>query len=120
MAIIIAVVATAFFIDNYLEKNPVKLTQNQEEQGQPKGNETAFILYNPVNNFTAKPFIQKTPVRFTLAQLHDKFLRKHHQLRIFFALKAIAHDHKPPVLSCFYILRKDYLSGAPDDDPFLP
>lgn len=117
LAIFVGLATIAFFADRYLEKNPLKIVQTSDQHPSPESG-AAYIYYNPQSNLTAKPVVLKAPTRFVQSALHDKFLQKHHQLRNFFALKADDLNHKPPVQVAFYILRREYPSGSPDD-PFL-
>ena len=120
LLILVVLAGAAYLTDMYLDENPVNIEQEQSQDNRTASADVTFVLYNPVNTITVKQDFFKTPYRFINLRLHDKFLQKHHQLRNFHVLKEEPLIQKTPlVLTCHFLIMRNYMSSLPDDEPLI-
>lgn len=108
----------ASILDIYLEKNPVRLCEMEDNSDKPEEEHgVIYLVTQGSTSLNAKTSVQKTPDRKLYQQLHDKFLQNYHQLRNYQVLKAEAKNQKIlSVSTCHFIVFRDYSCFFPDDD----
>ncbi len=117
MAVFMAVIAAAFFMDVYFENNPKELENIQAESGKQTSEPESVYLIAQSSTVTLKTSVQKSPTRKLQVQLHDKFLRKYHSIRNYEVLKAeLATQTTPLILSYHYLVFQNHFFSTPDED----
>ena len=117
MAVVLSIVAAAILLDVYFGNNPAEL-ENIQAESQEHSSETGGIyLIAQTNPTNAKTSAQKSITRKLPVQLHDKFLRKYHQVRNYQVLKAEVQSQTAPIIQSYhYLVFQNYFFSQPDED----
>ena len=118
MAMVVAVIATAVLFDVYFENNSSEL-ESIQAKSQEQSTETGGVyLIAQSNVANAKTSVQKLTTRKLTVQLHDKFLRKYHQVRNYEVLKAEVQSQTAPIIQSYhYLVFQNYFFTQPDEEP---
>jgi len=117
LAVFFAVIATTVLLDVYFENNPEEL-QNIHAESQENNEPGGVCLISQSTTTSFKTSAQKNVNRNLQVQLHDKFLRKYHQLRNYQVLKAeVEKQTTPLILSYHYLVFQNYFFTHPDKEP---
>lgn len=107
-------------VDYYFENHPGTFEAFQTSSEEPEKEQGVVYLFSQTSNITAKSPVQKLPLRKLLAQAHDKYVQKCHQLQNHQALKAENNvPRKPIYFSCHNLLFRHYYFARPDDEPLV-
>lgn len=118
MAIIMAVVAAAFVLDNYFNNNKLNELENIQAQSGEKSKEPGKVyVIAQTSPTTLKTSVSKNASRKLQVQLHDKFVRKYHSIRNYQVLKAEKATQTTPLISSYHYLVFQNYFFTPDDEP---
>lgn len=117
MAIIVAMVGAAILLDVYLENNLSEL-ENIQAESQAKSSEQGGVYIIAQNgSISIKTLSEKHSCRKLKVQLHDRFLRKYHQLRNNQVLQAEQSTQSAPIIQSYhYLVFQNFLFTQPDED----
>jgi len=117
LALFVVVVAAALVVDAYFGKNPDELEKIQAESQKQTSEPGRVYLLAQNASLTLKVSVQKSPTRNLKVQLHDKFLRKYHQLRNYQVFNAEVKAHAAPLIQSYhYLVFQNYFFTNPDED----
>ena len=120
LAVVAVLAGAAFFFDSYFENNPEKIEQLSSSQNKDDNSQGGFDYNELVSLINVNQVIQKAPFRFVQSKIHDKFLQKFHQLRIFHSIKSVSVKQKvPPDLCMHFLVFRNYNASLPDDEPLI-
>jgi hypothetical protein len=113
-----ALAGIAMLVDYYFASHPGALKEFQATNENSEKEQGVVYLYSQTNNLIVKLPVQNTPNRKLLAQAHDKFVQKCHQLRNHLAFKAENKVPRQPLYLSYrhFLTRQNYFS-LPDDEP---
>lgn len=118
LLLITAVACAAIIFDNYFEKNPGVLEEFKTENETTDSGHEPVYLFSQTVSFSVKAQVQKTSFRNLTGQIHDKFLRKCHQMRNLHALKIKnITPVKPFYTTSLYLLLNQQRFTGPDNEP---
>jgi hypothetical protein len=118
MALLVAVVSAAVLYDVYVENNSIEEGNVQSESTKHTTEKGGMYLIGQTGSTTVKTYDEKLSVRKLKVQLHDKFLRKYHQIRNYQILSAEAKTQTTPLIHSYhYLVFQNYFFIQPDEDP---
>uniref|UniRef100_UPI00321620DA hypothetical protein n=1 Tax=uncultured Draconibacterium sp. TaxID=1573823 RepID=UPI00321620DA len=118
LAVIIAIVGGAVLLDNYFENNPDGLKNISAESGRHTSEPEHIYVIGQTTTVSLKTQVLKTSDRKLQVQLHDKFLRKYHQLRNYQVLQAEEQTQTAPIIQSYhYLVFQNHFFTRPDEDP---
>lgn len=113
-----ALAGIAKLVDYYFENHPGTFEEFQVNNEEPEKEQGVVYLFSQTSNLNAKSPVQKILLRKLLAQAHDKYVQKCHQLQNHQAFKAENNvPRKPFFLSCHNLLFRQNYFARPDDEP---
>jgi len=119
LAVFAALIGVAFVLDGYFKNNPVKIAEENSQQGH-NAEQPGVYFFAQSTTINVKTTVQNTPDRKFFQQSHDKLLQKYHQLRNYQVLKTDAREEKEPLrLSHHFLVFRSYFYSFPDDVPLL-
>lgn len=118
LAFFAAMIAAAFWMDAYLEKNPAELKNIEADAGAHNADQGEFYVLAQTGTVNVKTSVQKVQTRNHQIQQHDKFLRKYHSVRNYQVLKAeVIQQTTPLITSYHYLVYQNHSLTSPDEDP---
>ena len=113
-----ALTGIAKLADYYFENHRGTFKEFQTSNEEPEKEQGVVYLFSQTSNFNAKSPVQKLPIRKLIAQAHDKYLQKCHQLRNHQAFKTENKVPRTPFyLSCHNLIFRQNYFARPDDEP---
>lgn len=117
LTLLLALISVTVLADSYFDKNPDELKKIQTESDQQNKEAEAVYVITQTAPTNLKTSEQKNYARKLQVQAHDKYLRKHHQLRNYQELKEeVAAQTTPLIASYDYLVYQAHHFTA-DDDP---
>ncbi len=115
-ALFMAVVAAALIIDVYSGNNTKEIEKTQAESQKHASEPGSIYIIAQSGSLSLKTSVHKSPTRDSNIQLHDKFLRKYHQIRNYQVLKAEVKSHAVPIIQSYhYLVFQNYFYTNPDE-----
>lgn len=117
LVVFTALTGLAVLLDNYFEKNPVKMDELASDSAQTACEHGTIYLFSQGSSTTTKTLDHRTPDQKILQQSHNKLLQKYHQLRSYQVMKKKAMIQKPAfILTCHFQLFRNYHFTFTEDD----
>lgn len=117
MALFVAIIGAAFFLDVYIENNPAELDDIQAQNEAQTKDSGGVYLIAQTGTLSVKTSVQKSSSRKLQVHSHDKFLRKYHQHRNNDVLKAEVQPQAAPIIQSYhYLVFQNYFFTQPDED----
>lgn len=120
LALFVAVIGMAAAFDIYFDKIPEELKEIKSESKDSSKDQHSIYFIGQSNSLAAKTSVQKQCNRDSQLKSHDKFMRKHHQLRNHQVLKAEVQNQTTPLIDSYhYLAFQNYFFSDPDDNPLF-
>jgi hypothetical protein len=117
MAIVIAIVGAAVLLDVYFENDPDELKNIQAESQSESTEQGGVYIIAQSSSISVKTSGEKYSCRKMKVQLHDRFLRKYHQLRNNQVLQAEQSTQTAPIIQSYhYLVFQHFFFTQPDED----
>ncbi len=117
LAVFTVLIAAAFALDAYFEKNPADLDEIQAGAEQHSHEQGEVYILAQASPSTVKTSVQKTSTRNQKIETHTKFLRKYHSIRNYQVLKAEVIQQTSPLITSYHYLVFQTHLFSPDEDP---
>lgn len=120
IAMTLAIVGAAVLFDVYFENDLDELENIQTESKEHSTEKGSIYIIAQSSTISPKTSGEKSSNRKLKIQLHDKFLRKYHQIRNNQVLQAEQASQSAPVIQSYhYLVFQNYFFTQPDDDPLV-
>lgn len=117
LAMLIAVVGISVLLDTYFENNPQELENITVESNKQTSDPEHIYVIGQSASLGAKVQVQKKSDRKLQVHLHDKFLRKYHQMRNYQVLQAEEQTQTAPIIQSYhYLVFQNHFFTRPDED----
>lgn len=118
LLLFVAVIGLAAVFDAYSDKSTEEGKEIRSESKDATNDQHSVYFIAQSNCVTAKTSVQKNFNRKPQLKSHDKFIRKHHQLRNHQVLKAEVQSQTTPLIDSYhYLAFQNYFFSDPDDYP---
>lgn len=118
MALFIAIVGSAVWVDVYFENNTAEFENIQAESEKQTAESNGVYIIAQTGTTSVKTSVQKLSTRKLQVQTHDKFLRKYYQIRNYQVLKTDAISQTTPLIQSYhYLVFQNYFYTQPDEEP---
>lgn len=117
LVVFAALIATAFVLDAYSEKNltEFKSVETATDNHHPESGE--FYVLAQLSPYTVKTSVQKPSIRNLNVEKHTRFLRNYHSERNYQVLKAEVIQQTTPLISSYHFLVFQTHLFSPCEDP---
>ena len=117
LAMVLVLVSAAVLFDVYVDDNPVEFEKIQTESKEHSTDQSSLCFIAQTSSLSIKTAGEKAVDRKFKVQLHDKYLRKYHQLRNNQVLQAEHSTQTAPIIQSYhYLVFQHYFFTQPDED----